>query len=73
MLHLRAVDSLREDDIAKALALSPSEKARQTLEMVRTGIALKRAALRAKSPDLSSDEIDRRLAAWLARDGEPND
>ncbi len=64
------LDPLRRDDIERARATSPEEKGRQTLELVRLGISLKRASLRTKFPDLSSDEIDARLAAWLARDGE---
>lgn len=43
----------------------PAEKARQAFELMRTGIRLKRAALRARHPDASPDQIENLLQAWL--------
>ena len=62
MLHRYRLDPLRRDDIERAQATSPDEKARQTLEMVRMGLALKRASLRTKFPALSEDELEDLLA-----------
>ena len=59
------VDPLRRDDLERARATSPEERARQALEAMRTGIRLKRAGLRARFPDASPDEIDARLNQWL--------
>ena len=61
------MDALRRDDIERARATPPEEKARQALEAMRTGIRLKRAALRARDPEASSEEIERRLQLWLER------
>ena len=44
----------------------PEEKARQAFELMRSGIALKRVALRIRNPDASDDEVEALLDAWLA-------
>lgn len=62
------MDALRADDLARARATSASERARQALEAMRTGIRLKRAGFRARYPDASPEEIDRLLLRWLQRD-----
>jgi hypothetical protein len=67
------LDPLRRDDVVRARTASPSEKAAQTLELVRAGIELKRAGLRARYPELSPAELELRISAWLARDGERHD
>jgi hypothetical protein len=61
------MDALRRDDLERAKATSPAERARQALEAMRTGIRLKRAGLRARFPDASSEEIEERLQRWLER------
>lgn len=43
----------------------PTEKARQAFELMRVGIRLKRAALRARHPDASSERIEGLLQDWL--------
>jgi len=62
------MDRLRRDDIERARATPPSERARQALEMMRTGIRLKRAALEARSPSATPEEIDALLQRWLESD-----
>jgi hypothetical protein len=65
---LGAVDPLRRDDIERARATPPEERARQTLEAMRTGIRLKRASLVARYPSKAPEEIDDLLQQWLDRD-----
>jgi hypothetical protein len=62
------VDALRKDSIAAAIQAAPEEKAKQALDAARTGIRLKRAALRARHPDDSPTEIEARLQRWLEQD-----
>ena len=62
------MDPLREDDVARARATSPEERARQTLEVMRTGIRLKRASLSTRYPSKAPEEIDALLQRWLERD-----
>jgi hypothetical protein len=63
------VDPIRRDDIERARRASPSEKARQALEMMRLGIALYRAGIRARRPLASEADVDEELHRWLRRDG----
>jgi hypothetical protein len=65
---LRSMDALRRDDVERARATSPEEKARQAFDAMRTGIRLKRAALRERDPAASPEEIEQRLQRWLERD-----
>jgi hypothetical protein len=62
------VDRLRRDDIERARRTPPAEKARQAFELMRTGIALKRAGIRARRPEVSEAEIEEELRQWLLRD-----
>ena len=62
------VDPLRRDEIEQARRATPEEKARQALEMMRAAVRLKRAGLRARHPDESEAEIDRRVREWLVAD-----
>jgi hypothetical protein len=62
------MDPLRLDDIERARATPPSERARQTLAAMRTGIVLKRASLRVRFPSATPEEIDELLQRWLERD-----
>jgi hypothetical protein len=59
------VDPLRRDDIEHARRATPEEKARQALEMMRAAVRLKRTGLRARHPEDSEAEIDRRVREWL--------
>lgn len=63
-----SMDALRRHDIETARRTSPSEKARQALDLMRYGIELKRTNLRARHPHAADEEIERLLRAWLARD-----
>jgi hypothetical protein len=62
------VDPLRKHDLETAKATLPSEKAGQALDLMRFGIELKWASLRARDREASDQEIERRLRAWLAGD-----
>ena len=62
------MDRLRQDDLDRARRTPVEERARQTLEMMATGIRLQRVALRRRFPEATEDAIERRLRAWLARD-----
>jgi hypothetical protein len=63
------MDVLRRDAIDLARRTAAGERARQALEMMRTGFRLKRAALRVRHRDESEDQIDARFRRWLERDG----
>ncbi len=65
---MMAMDALRQDAIEMARRTTPEERARQTLEMMRAGFRLKRAALRARHPAESEAEIDARFQRWLEAD-----
>jgi len=62
------VDPLSQDDIETMRASTAEEKARQAFDLMRTGIRMKRAGLRARNPDASVEEIDAMLRAWLEAD-----
>jgi hypothetical protein len=62
------MDPLRRDDLDRARRMPLEERARLALSAMRTGIKLKRAALRQRFPDASEAEIDERLRRWLARE-----
>jgi hypothetical protein len=62
------VDALRRDTLEATRHTAPSERARQTLELMRTGFRLKRAALRVRYPNESEMEIDARFRRWLEAD-----
>ena len=60
------VASLLLDCRAMASPPSVAEAFRATLELFETGVDLMRQNLRRAQPEASDDEIERRLAAWLA-------
>jgi hypothetical protein len=62
------VDALRKDDLERARATSFERRAAQALSAMRSGIRLKRAALRARLPLASDVELDERVQRWLERD-----
>jgi hypothetical protein len=63
------MDPLRRDDLERARRTPPEVRAAQAFEAMRTGIRLRRTALRALHPDASEEEIEALLRRWLARDG----
>lgn len=60
------MDALQAHDREEARQLTPAEKLAQALEVMRSGIRLKRLTLCRQYPDEDEAEIDRRLAEWLA-------
>ena len=62
------MDALLRHDIELNRETEPSEKLAQALDMMATGIRLKRAALRAARPNVPDSEIDAELERWLAAD-----
>jgi len=66
---LLLVDALDAHDREQARQLSPAEKLEQALDVMRTGIRMKRSTLCRQHPDADEAEIDRILAEWLSRDG----
>lgn len=62
------MDPLVENDIQLAQSTPPGEKLRQALDLMRTGLGWKRAALCVRHPQATSEQIDRMLVAWLAQD-----
>lgn len=60
------MDALQAHDREEAGQLTPAEKLQQALELMRTGISVKRQTLSRQYPDVDDAEIERRLAEWLA-------
>ena len=60
------MDPLRRDDVEAMRTASPEEKARQAFGLFRSGLRLKRAALRVRHPEATGAEIDEMVRAWLA-------
>jgi hypothetical protein len=65
---IRDVDRLREDDLQRARSTPPGERLLQALELMVTGIRIKRAALEAENAGASAEEIEALLQRWLERD-----
>jgi len=49
---------------------TPREKMLEALAMYEEGVALQRLNLRRRYPDLSDEEIERKLQSWLEREDE---
>jgi hypothetical protein len=62
------VDPIRADDVEDMRRMGAEEKAKLALDLMRTGIRLKRAALRERHPGATEDEIEALLQAWLDAD-----
>jgi hypothetical protein len=60
-----SVDPLVEHDVEIARRTPPAQKLAQALELMATGIGLKRAALRHTAPEATEREIDEALVRWL--------
>jgi hypothetical protein len=63
------MDRLLADDIERSQKTDPAQKLAQALDMMATGIRLKRAVLRAAQPGASESDIDAQLERWLTADG----
>jgi hypothetical protein len=60
------MDSLKADSVREHRESSASDRLVQALEVMHDGFVLKRANLRRQYPDETEDEIDARLATWMA-------
>jgi hypothetical protein len=63
------VSQVLGDDIELSQLTDPAEKLAQALDLMATGIRLKRIALRARRPAAMDSEIDAELERWLTADG----
>ncbi|HET9234836.1 MAG TPA: hypothetical protein VFP10_11905 [Candidatus Eisenbacteria bacterium] len=63
------MDALREHDVETGRLVEPSERLAQALELMTTGIRLKRISLRRASPEADEQEIERAVEKWLFSDG----
>lgn len=59
------MDALRKDDIERAKRTSEAEKLSLALDLMETGIQLKRDALANRFPNETKEQIDKRLRSWL--------
>ncbi|MBK8256913.1 MAG: hypothetical protein IPK82_30100 [Polyangiaceae bacterium] len=59
------MDPFRKDDIDRAKRLRPEERLQAALDAVNTGVRIRWAALRAKFPAASDEDIDAALREWL--------
>ena len=59
------MDPLEESDLEISRNTAPAEKLWQALELMYTGIRIKRAALRERDPAASEAQIDAALERWL--------
>ena len=59
------MDRLRRDDLERARAMSPGDKALLAFELMATGIALRRAGIRSRRPEATEAEVDAELHLWL--------
>ena len=62
------MDALEANDRKVALELSAAQKLEQAIEMMSTGIRLKRSNLVRQFPNAGEAEIERLLTAWLTLD-----
>jgi hypothetical protein len=62
------VDPLVASDLEIARATPPGERLAQAIELMETGLRLKRANLRRAMPEATSAEIDAAFERWLFAD-----
>ncbi len=62
------MDPFRRHDVALARQKTAGQKLAEALEMMRTGIHLKRVALRRAHPAASEQDLDAMVQAWLEAD-----
>jgi Rv0078B-related antitoxin len=67
--RISSVDALEANDRQVAQELSPAQKLAQALELMSSGIRLKRSNLERQFPRADEAEIERLLTAWLTQDG----
>jgi hypothetical protein len=65
MCETRQVDALRKNDIERARCTSEAKKLSLALDLMATGIQLKRAALTNRYPNETEEQIEKRLRRWL--------
>jgi len=63
------MDALVAHDREHAGQPEQAEKLQQAFSVVRTGIRVKRSALRRQFPEADETEVDRRLDEWVSGDG----
>jgi len=68
---MHSVDFVKRLDRLDRVARSPAEKMREALAMYDEGLALQRQTLRRRYPNLSPEELDRKLSSWLLREESP--
>lgn len=61
------MDPLRREDIERGRARTLQESAKLAFEAFRTGVWLERAALRARHPEATEQELDDMIQRWLER------
>lgn len=59
------LDPLVQSDLELSSSTPPGEKLAQALELMHTGLRLKRAALQQRAPHASEAEIEAQLERWL--------
>lgn len=59
------MDPLRENDLERFRRMSPDERMTAVFETVNAGIRIQLAALRARRPGASEQEIEAILRDWL--------
>jgi hypothetical protein len=62
------VDAFERSDLDLERELTPAQKLAQALDLMATGLRLKRQALRRTHPDASDEELERLYLAWLFAD-----
>lgn len=66
---MNSPDALDEDDLQVSRRDAPAKKLAQALDMMETGIRLKRAALAHAHPEATAEELNRAMLRWLCADG----
>ena len=59
------MDPLREHDIEQSRRMSPDKRMSAVVETVNVGIRIQLAAIRAKHPCASEEEVESKLRQWL--------
>jgi hypothetical protein len=62
------VDALERSDIDFARRATPAQKLEQALEMMNTGLRIKREQLRRDHPGADDADIEKLYLAWLLSD-----
>jgi hypothetical protein len=62
------MDRFREEQIDHTLGVPLAARLEQALLVMRDGILLQRSKLAAAHPEWTSDDVERALLRWLARE-----